>query len=163
MAMAPRARFTTVLAASVLASCGGKVEPFAIPPTPDAWDRPVVRPDASEAARTRAECGFRAGAMPAETLGADTPVDLDLPIEKVVIVMMENRSFDHYFGLLGAYAGRSDVEVAPLDATNPDHVGRVPGALHPRRHAPHLCARDTEHSWAMSHLEWDEGKMDGFF
>ena len=154
-----------VLAAgAAFAACGGKLEPVDTePPTPIAWDRLVVRPDAQTAAATRAACGYARGAMPAETLAEGTPVGADIPIDKIVVVMMENRSFDHYFGRLNAFTGRTDVAVAPADATNPDHVGPSPGALHPRRHAPHLCARDTEHSWAATHLEWDGGKMSGFF
>src|SRR5262249_6473694 len=73
------------------------------------------------------------------------------------------RSFDHYFGRLGKYAGRSDIESASEGASNPDRTGADAGASHPWQHAPHLCALDTSHSWKGSHVEWDNGKMDGFF
>ncbi len=101
--------------------------------------------------------------MPAETLSTDVPLDADIPLTKVVVVMMENRSFDHYLGQLGAYTGRADIDVAPAGASNPGRLGAEAGASYPRRHAPRECSLDTEHSWAKSHLEWDEGKMDGFF
>jgi phospholipase C len=161
----PRSLFFSIVVGTGLAACGGKLEPgdTAAPPTPIAWDRPVLRPEQANAAATRAACGYGPGAMAAETLAPDTPVGADIPVDKIVVVMMENRSFDHYFGQLAAFTGRSDIDVAPADATNPDHVGAVPGALHPRRHAPHLCARDTEHSWSATHEEWNGGRMDGFF
>src|SRR5947208_9560337 len=41
-------------------------------------------------------------------------------IEHVVVLMQENRSFDHYFGHLKEYAPNLDVEAEPADASNPD-------------------------------------------
>ena len=44
------------------------------------WDRPINRVDDWEAKHNRDVCGFKAGAMPAETLGKMIPVDKDMPI-----------------------------------------------------------------------------------
>src|SRR5438105_2243425 len=68
------------------------------PPTPPEWDRPVTRPSDGDATSGRTACKYKRGAMPAETLGTSTPVDKDIPIETIVVLMMENHSFDNYFG-----------------------------------------------------------------
>jgi phospholipase C len=133
------------------------------PPDSNDWDRVVTRPDDDAATAGRAACAYGRGALAAETLGKSVPVDVDIPIETVVVLMQENRSFDSYFAHLGAYAGRSDIESAPDGATNPETVGPVPTPLHPFTHAPRLCALDTNHEWPGTHLEYDDGKMDGFY
>ena len=132
------------------------------PPTPPEWDRPVTRPSDSDAVTGRGSCKFGAGSMPAETLGTSVPVDKDIPIDTVVVVMMENRSFDHYFAHLNKFAKRTDIESAPDNATNPSMTGATPGVSVPFTHAPHMCTLDTNHEWAGTHVQWDDGKMDGF-
>lgn len=132
-----------------------------VPPTPPEWDRPITRPDDATAKTKRGTCGFARGAMPAETLGASVPIDKDIPIETIVVIMQENRSFDHYFGHLNKFAKRTDIESAPDTASNPDTVAGG-GTMHPWHHADHLCNSDTNHEWDGSHLEYDDGKNDGF-
>ncbi len=88
-------------------------------PTPPAWDQPVTRPTDTGAASGRSQCKFTRGAMPAATLGSSTPVDTDIPIKNIVVVMMENRSFDSMFGHLNEYGKRSDVQEPPPGASNP--------------------------------------------
>src|SRR5947209_4460560 len=63
------------------------------PPTPAAWDQPVARPDDVTATQARASCTYKRGDMPAATLGTSTPIDKDIPITNVIVVMMENHSF----------------------------------------------------------------------
>ncbi|MDB4938616.1 MAG: Acid phosphatase [Labilithrix sp.] len=138
-------------------------EPDPRPPTPAEWDRAVARPDEATAAAARDGCKFARGALPDETLGAGIPTGKDIPIETIVVLMQENRSFDHYFGHLGKYAGRIDIESAPEDASNPDKTGPGSTGTHPWHHAPHLCFLDTNHEWTGSHLQYDDGKMDGFY
>ena len=118
---------------------------------------PVVRPD-DTAAASRTACQFARGAMPSDTLGKSTPLDKDIPIQNIVVLMMENHSFDNYFAHLNQYAKRTDIESAPDTATNPDSSGQP----QPRVHAPHLCSLDTDHEWAGTHQEIDNGQMDGF-
>jgi phospholipase C len=133
------------------------------PPTPPEYDRPVTRPDDATAVAERAACKFARGALPDETLGASVPVGKDLPIETILVLMQENRSFDQYFGHYPAYAQRSDVEVPPETASNPRKTGADPGgAPVPWHRAEHLCIKDTSHSWEGSHEEYDDGKNDGF-
>jgi phospholipase C len=128
------------------------------PPTPTAWDQPVTRPSDTTATQNRAACTYGRGDMPAATLGTSTPVDVDIPITNVVTLMMENRSFDHYFGHLNQYLGRTDIESAAADAGNPT----LDGGSAPYTHAPHLCTLDTNHEWDGTHLEWNDGGMNGF-
>src|ERR1035437_10200420 len=118
----------------------------------------------------RASCTFKRGAMPAETLGKSTPVDKDIPIDTVVVVMMENHSFDNYLGRFAKYSGET-AESAPDTASNPTQVGDAGTgdagdgggpASYPYTHNPHLCTLDTNHEWDGSHLEYDNGAMDGF-
>ncbi|HEY8086561.1 MAG TPA: alkaline phosphatase family protein, partial [Polyangiaceae bacterium] len=127
------------------------------------WDRPIVRPDDGTATASRAACSYARGALPGETLGASVPVDKDIPIQTIVVLVQENRSFDSYFAHLGAYAGRTDIDSAPDSTTNPELIGSPSSQQHPFVHAPHLCALDTNHEWAGTHLEYDDGKMDGFY
>src|SRR4051794_28390010 len=69
------------------------------------------------AAQSRAQCRFHRGSLPAETLGAEVPVGPAMPIETIVVLMQENRSFDSYFGHLGKFMGRNDIESAPEDTS----------------------------------------------
>lgn len=132
------------------------------PPTPPEWDRAITRPDDKAASDSRASCKYARGAMPGETLGASTPIDDAMPIKNIVVLMQENRSFDSYFGHLAKYAGRTDIESAPDAATNPDKAGGSTGS-HGYKHAEHLCFADTNHTWKGSHVEYNDGKNDGFY
>jgi phospholipase C len=101
--------------------------------------------------------------MPAATLGAELPVDTDIPIQNVVILMQENRSFDSLLGHLNKYAGRTDIESAPDDTTVPENTSDPSSPRHAWQHAPMLCISDTNHEWSGTHVEWDNGAMDGFW
>jgi phospholipase C len=119
-----------------------------------------ARIDDTTAQADRTACVFKRGAMPAQTIGASTPIGTDIPIDNIVVVMMENHSFDSYFGHMNEYGNRTDIESAPADASNPDTA--ADGGSYPWAHAPHLCSLDTDHGWAGTHIEIDNGKMDGF-
>ena len=121
------------------------------------------RTDDVTAADTRGRCGYARGALPADTLGAGAPVGTDIPVDTIIVIIQENRSFDHYFAHLGKYAGRSDIDGAPDTATNPDTIGTSPGATHPFQHASRFCTLDTNHEWYGTHMEWDDGQLDGFY
>ncbi len=110
-----------------------------------------------EKAPARAACEFGAGALPETTLGSAIPRGDEIPIDHFVLLMQENRSFDHYLGRLPA-AGHPDVDGLPADASNPDAAGRPVAAFH----ADRFCIRDVEHGWNPSHLQFDGGANDGF-
>src|SRR6058998_3497837 len=69
-------------------------------------------------------CPFGAGALPAATLPAGTPHGAELPVDTILVLMQENRSFDHYFGKLHA-EGKPQSEGEPKKAANPDPTGGV--------------------------------------
>lgn len=130
------------------------------PPTPPEWDREVVRPDDKTAFDRRSSCAYKRGDMPAETLGTSYPMDADIPIKNIVVLMLENRSFDHYYARLGRFAGRDDIESAPEDASNPTDED---GGVVPFKHADRLCFLDTNHEWHGTYDQIGGGRMDGFF
>ena len=131
---------------------------------PPSWDAPVERPESEAVAEAaRQGCKFTKGAMPAATLGRELPVDRDIPIKNIVVLMQENRSFDSYYGHLAKFAGRDDIESAPEDATNPESTAAADSPRHPYQHAPDLCLSDTNHEWYGAHQEYNGGKQDGFY
>src|SRR5213594_3676836 len=71
---------------------------------------------------TRAEraprCTFGPGARPAQT-APRRPHGAKIPIDTIVVLMQENRSFDHYFGQLH-FQGQRRARAVPSDASNPD-------------------------------------------
>ena len=89
-------------------------------------------------------------------------------IEHVIILMQENRSFDHYFGTLSGVRGFSDPE-ALLGVF--DQRGQAVGAdefMQPFRLCSEppdrdgQCLNDISHTWATQHLAWNHGAMDAF-
>ena len=104
-------------------------------------------------------CPFAAGALPAATLPAGTPHGAQLPLDTIVVLMQENRSFDHYFGKLHA-EGKPQSAGEPKSASNPDPAG---GAAIRAFHQKRYCeVADLDHSWNGTHREWNGGAMDGF-
>ena len=53
-------------------------------------------------------------------MAKDAPLGSEMPIDTIVVLMMENRSFDHLLGNLPAI-GQPDVEVAPRRRHQPRH------------------------------------------
>jgi phospholipase C len=121
-------------------------------------------------AASRAACEFAANASPSDTLGP-CATGARIPIEHIVLLMQENRSFDHYLGHLKGN-GQEDIDAPPDDAFNPGVPdapeagaagdGANPGAPVRWHHLSDDCFDDTNHEWGPSHLEWNQGKNDGF-
>ena len=90
-------------------------------------------------------------------------------IEHVVIVMQENRSFDHYFGAYPGVRGFDDRSGSGLGAfSQPWPAGGatdlLPSALD---HATlqNQCAGNADvpiHDWSPQHQSWAKGRMDAF-
>jgi phospholipase C len=123
---------------------------------PPEWDRPVTPPPDGEAESKRASCGYAKGALPAETLGQSTPTGQEIPIDHILVVMMENRSFDHYFQK--APEKGIPVDVAPADFSNPDPTGKPIKIFRDNVY----CIADPAHGWTAVHKQANGGKMDGF-
>jgi phospholipase C len=97
--------------------------------------------------------GALAGCQPGE--GATPGV-----IEHVVLVMMENRTFDHMLGSLSLEEGREEVNGLREGMTNPHPDG---GDVAVRRMRPEEnCLPDPPHSWSTSHAQFADGEMSGF-
>jgi phospholipase C len=83
------------------------------------------------------------------------PAPRNLPIDTFVVVMMENRSFDHYLGWMPGAYGRQ----AGLEFTN------AAGHKLPTHHLDFFQScdfEDPDHSWEGGRTELDGGRMDGF-
>jgi phospholipase C len=141
--------------AGVKGGTGGGGGSFAGPP---AWNRVVTPPADADAATQRLACAYKAGSLPAETQGAANPSGTAIPVNHILVLMQENRSFDHYFMKLPEN-GQTDVEVAPSTYTNPDGMGGTVAPFHDQTY----CFADTDHDWGPSHQQYDNGMMDGFF
>lgn len=89
-------------------------------------------------------------------------------IKHVVMLMQENRSFDHYFGTLAGVRGFDDPKALTLsngksvfyqpDVENPDGY-TLPFHLDTRTSSAQKIP-STSHAWAVQHEAWNGGKMD---
>jgi phospholipase C len=89
-------------------------------------------------------------------------------VEHVVLLMQENRSFDHYFGTLSGVRGFDDPHALRLDtgrsvfyqpdSVNPDGY-LLPFHLDTRTTSAQAIP-STSHAWAVQHQAWNGGKMD---
>jgi phospholipase C len=117
-----------------------------------------MAPDDSAFAPQRAACSFAAAATPADTLGVTEALRGRLPIKHVIVLMKENRSYDHIFGQLAAH-GQPDSEPVPSTFSNLDANDMTVAPFH----EPTTCVHyDPHHQWADMHAQVDGGKMDGF-
>ena len=86
-------------------------------------------------------------------------------IEHVVILIQENRSFDHYFGSYRGVRGFSDQSMAfqqpdPANTTNAPIGQLLPFHLDTTT-TNAACTHDITHDWVPQHQSWDSGAMDG--
>ena len=91
-------------------------------------------------------------------------------IKHVVMLMQENRSFDHYFGTLSGVLGFGDASPLILDSgrsvffqpdpTNPAGY-LLPYHLDSRSTAAQAIP-STSHAWDVQHFAWNGGKMDNW-
>ena len=117
------------------------------------WDRLEQR----EIARRKLRPG------PQDRPRPDLPAGTDLipRIKHIVVLMMENHSYDNYLGMM---KGRGDG--LPLGADGaPDVVNKVPdGRQFTARHltsTAQLPGNPTQ-SWRASHIAYNDGSCDGF-
>jgi phospholipase C len=101
-------------------------------------------------------------------------------VEHVVILMQENRSFDHYFGTISGVRGFSDTSVLHQRVGGKsypifDQFGYSPGVgvdatgylqpFHLNSDPPTEngeTTNDITHSWGPQHQSWDNGALDAF-
>lgn len=87
-------------------------------------------------------------------------------IDHVVILIQENRSFDHYFGSYRGARGFSDQSAAfqqpyPGNTTNPPAGILLPFHLDTTK-TNAACTHDITHDWVPQHQSWNNGAMNGF-
>jgi phospholipase C len=111
-----------------------------------------------------------AGAAPdlAQAAMGAAPAKLS-DIDHFIIVMKENRSFDHYFGALRGVRGFDDATARRPDGGS---VFRQPDAKHPDGHVlPFRLdtlrtsgqrTHDLSHAWGAQHASWNGGAMDNW-
>ena len=89
-------------------------------------------------------------------------------IEHIVILMQENRSFDHYYGTMPGVRGFADPTAITLPTGNPVFYQPDPshaqGYLLPFYYDPSKTSAQatpgTDHSWPTQHQAFDNGNMD---
>src|SRR6267142_321790 len=91
-----------------------------------------------------------------QTGPASLPPPEDSGIDHIVVVMMENRSFDHFLGWLpnadGKQAGLTYTDNAGVSHATHSLSGDYSGCPHP----------DPDHSYGGARVAYDHGLMDGF-
>ncbi|MCA9595844.1 MAG: hypothetical protein KC776_21165 [Myxococcales bacterium] len=99
----------------------------------------------------RHACQFGPGSLTTESVGA-LPHGTELPFDHVVILMLENRSFDHFLAELPG----ADVRTSGVNLDS--HGIPIPQAVEQQ-----FCADgDVNHEWEKVHAQWHFGQMDGF-
>jgi phospholipase C len=91
-------------------------------------------------------------------------------IQNIVILMQENRSFDHYYGTMPGVRGFADPTAIKLPSGNPVFYQPDPshaqGYLLPFHYDTKTTSAQatpgTDHSWPTQHQAWDNGKMDAW-
>jgi phospholipase C len=83
-------------------------------------------------------------------------------ITTYVYMMMENRSYDHFFGArsMAPENKRGDGLPTPTTFSNPDINGVAVTSFTPDKNS--LCALDPPHGWDASRVQWNSGANDGF-
>ena len=98
-----------------------------------------------------------AGQRPDPSQAAGT--NLIPEIQHIVVVMQENHSYDSYFGMLGRGDGFTLDDQGKPTATNADADGNEVRAFH----MANTCqAHTVTQNWNSTHLQWNNGAMDGF-
>jgi phospholipase C len=93
-------------------------------------------------------------------------------IQHIVILIQENRSFDHYFGTYRGVRGFQDPHVQRLHDGSGLSIFAQPGYPHGYR-GDHLypfhldsraktgeCTNDIDHGWTTQHIGWNHGRLD---
>ncbi len=106
-----------------------------------------------------------------KAIAGANPTSFDLSqVKHVVLLMQENRSFDHYFGTLAGVRGFGDPNALRLangrsvfaqpDPDNPDAY-LLPYHLDTSNSAAQAIP-SLSHAWQIQHASWSNGEMDGW-
>ena len=106
-----------------------------------------------------------ASVLPLETLvseaakrqaAAPYPGPRNMPIDTFVVLMMENRSFDHYFGWHPDADGRNE------GLSYPDPTGAPVSTFHLAPDFQGCDHPDPAHGWDSGRHQYGDGRLDGF-
>jgi phospholipase C len=87
-----------------------------------------------------------------------TPAELLAHVDTIVVLCMENRSFDHYLGSLRLHENRADVDgLAGSESNLTTASVTVPVHL-----LEDFTPADPPHGWGACHDQWNAGANDGF-
>ena len=103
-------------------------------------------------------------ATPGPGQGSTTPpvppaLPADVPIDHVIFIIKENRTFDHYFG---TYPGADGATTGGTMTCNADKTVCEPGPVVPLKPALDVQPHDIEHGYFPGIASIDGGRMDGF-
>jgi phospholipase C len=121
---------------------------------------------AGRAAMALARSGGRPGLRKPDSLPdpgrpAGTPTSA-LPFDHIVVLMMENHSFDCYFGMLPR-RGQPDADGYRFDVFGqPDNVNPYHGGYVKPFRATSECQPSVGQSWNSTHQQINGGRMNGF-
>ena len=84
-------------------------------------------------------------------------------VEHVVVLMQENRSFDHYYGTLRGVRGFADPAALPGVLAQPDGAGgRLPPFHLDTARVDGQRLPELDHTWEGTHAAWAGGRYDGW-
>jgi len=106
----------------------------------------------------------------AAAIDADVRTGTIEDVEHVVILMQENRGFDHYFGTMAGVRGFGDRFPIPVKDKGARKDGSVfvqsygeqllaPFPLETTKTFAHMRVESTPHSWTDAQDAWDQGRM----
>ena len=89
----------------------------------------------------------------------------DHPIKHIIVMLQENRTFDNYFGVLGAYRASKVPGASPsdIDGFNPNTALKTKtGKLVKPYHYQTVCMENDNFAWNESHIDMDLQSPDTF-
>jgi phospholipase C len=129
--------------------------------------RSFLRTLASAAGASASLTAFPPAIQRALAAAANNETGTIQDVKHVVILMQENRSFDHYFGTLKGVRGFGDRFPVPLASGKPvwfqsDGTKEIPPYHLDSTKANALLVPDTPHSYSDMQVTWNQGKY-GFW
>ncbi|MEZ6028991.1 MAG: phospholipase C, phosphocholine-specific [Hyphomonadaceae bacterium] len=114
-----------------------------------------------------ASMALPAAIQKAWAIDARSPTGTIEDVKHVVILMQENRSFDHYFGTMNGVRGFGDRFPIPVPGGavwRQSHTKAEPSAIAPfplntTQTFAHMRVEGTPHSWSDAQYAWDNGRM----
>ncbi|MFE1775469.1 phosphocholine-specific phospholipase C [Streptomyces sp. NPDC059008] len=119
--------------------------------------------------------GVTAAQAGTRTYAASAPTGTIADVQHVVVLMQENRSFDHYFGTLKGVRGFADRSGITLPGGHsvfnqvngagrqyPWKLSATPPAGGADSETLAQCNGDLPHSWTSQHAAWNKGQLDSW-